>query len=438
MVLDKDQTGRDDIRNRLSLCGVLPICFRDKWVCLENIYHIRPSFAVLRSDCFDIASDFVNVAKAIRKNIPVIVLSKKREVEAFIHNNWLVNLFFLRYPADDQSFQDTISLLAATKQACDHPVLVAGSAERRKIMRELPLLGQAKDPVLIQGERGVGKRLMARAVHRCSAAKAAPIDFIDASQLSGQWIQKTCAWGDAATPDAASGRVRVIENIENLPLPLQSQLLSVMETFNGNGICERKANGFAPFVTLAGSDLESLAEKGAFRKDLYHRLSVLKVTVPALRGHSADIRALAEYFAARYGIRFNGGIFRLPDEIVESFTGYHWPGNVSELKRTVQDLLVTDKTSWSSLPPFMANAGMKRDGNPLHHCLIDTDEVHDFLEKNRGVSLKMAKNRYVIQVEKKFLKAALAQTNGNCKKAAGLLNISYKSMLNKVKEYQLV
>ena len=81
---------------------------------------------------------------------------------------------------------------------------------------------------------------------------------------------------------------------------------------------------------------------------------------------------------------------------------------------------------------------MRKRGKRSTDCFIDADEVHQFLEKNRDISLKQAKNRYVSQVEKKMMKAALAQTNGNCKKAAGLLNISYKSMLNKVKEYQLV
>jgi DNA-binding NtrC family response regulator len=438
VVLDTDQKGRDDIRIRLSHCGVLPICFKDKWICLENIHHIRPSFAVLRADSCENASGFVNVANAIKKNFPVVVLSKQKEVEEFIHKNWLANLFFLRYPADDKEFQGTMALLATAKEDHDHPVLVAGSPERRKLIQGLSLLGLSKDPVLIQGERGVGKRLMARAIHSCSAAKKAPIEFIDAQNMSARWIQKTSAWADAVNRDAGNDRVRVIENIESLPFLLQSQLLSLMERFSGNGIGEKNPRFSAPFITLAGSDLESLAASGEFRKDLYHRLSVFKVTVPVLRGHSADICAMAEYFAAQYSIRSNGGIFRLPDKVVEAFVDYDWPGNVPELKRTVQLLLATDKTNWAKTLPLLGKRGAKKPDNRTTAGFIDAEEVHSFLEKNREASLKQVKNRYVIQVEKKILKAALAQTNGNCKKASVLLNISYKSMLNKVKAYQLV
>jgi len=438
VVLDKDQTERDDIRNRLAHCGVLSICFQDEWICLENIHHIKPFFAVVRAESCERASRFVNVARAIRNNFPVIVLSNKSEVENYIHNNWLVNLFFLRYPANDKEFQGTIALLSTAKQDRDQPVLIAGSTDRRKLIQGLPLLGLSKEPLLIQGERGVGKRLMARAILSCSAAKHAPIDFIDARQLSGQWIRQSRARADATVRDTAGERVSVIENVEDLPFSLQSQLLSLMEGFNGNGIGGKKNHVSTPFITLAGRDLRLLSATGAFRKDLYHRLSVLTVTVPPLRGHSADICALAEFFAAQYGIRFNGGICRLPDEVLAAFVDYHWPDNVPELKGAIRQLLTTDKTNWAKIMPFQCNGDLNTTEKQRKNCLIDTDEVHHYLEKNRNFSLKQAKNRYVIQIEKKILKAALAQTNGNCKKAAGLLNISYKSMLNKAKAYQLV
>ena len=438
VVLDSDQTERDDIRNRLFHCGVLPICFKDEWICLENIHHIKPFFAVMRADSREHASRFVNVARAIKNNFPVIVLSNKSEVESYIHDNWLVNLFYLRYPADDKEFQGTIALLSAAKQDHDHPVLIAGSPDRRKLIQELPLLGLSKEPVLIQGEPGVGKRLMARAIHNCSAAKNGSIEFIDAEKLTGQWIQKTRVWPDFGAGDAVNDHFSVIENIENLPFSLQSQLLSVLEDFNANGIEGKKNHVSAPFITLAGRDLRSLAERGAFRQDLYHRLSVLTVTVPPLRGHSTDICALAEYFTAQYSIRFNGVICRLPDEVLKAFVGYHWPGNVSELKRAIRKVLAAGNSNWDHTPPLQAIGEGRERGRQSSHCLIDADEIHHFLEKNRDISLKQAKNRYVSQVEKKILKAALAQTNGNCKKAAGLLNISYKSMLNKAKEYRLV
>ena len=438
VVLDKDQTRRDFIRIRLFHCGVLPICFKDEWICLENIHHIRPSFAVLRTDSTELAFRFVNLAKAIKSNFPVIVLSNNSEVESFIRNNWLVNYYFLRYPAGVKEFQGTIAMLSAAKQDRDQPILIAGSSERKKLIQGLPLLGLSKEPVLIQGEPGVGKKLLAKAIHSSSPAKNAVLEFIDAKDISGQWIRETREQIDSVDPETGNPGVRVIENFEKLSFSLQSQLLLLMENFNGNGVDGKKSRVSTPFITLTASNLETMAQKGLFRKDLYHRLSVLKITVPPLRGHSSDIIAMAEYFAARYGIRYNGGISRLPDEILSVFVDHHWPGNVSELKRSIQQFMMTDKANWLNELPMHGNGGVKKRANRTPNCFIDTDDVHTYLENNWDISLKKAKSHYAIQVETIIIKAALAQTNGNCKRAAGLLDISYKSMLNKVKAYQLV
>jgi hypothetical protein len=123
VVLEKDPYRRDDLRVRLSNCGFLPICFDDEWICLENIYHVRPAFAVLRPDSREAVTRFISVAKAIRSALPVIVLSNKNEIESFFGNNWLANLFFLKYPTDEQELQGIIALIAETKQNLDRPVL---------------------------------------------------------------------------------------------------------------------------------------------------------------------------------------------------------------------------------------------------------------------------------------------------------------------------
>ena len=126
VVLDNDQARRDDIRNRLTHCGIVPICFQDEWSCLENIHYIRPAFAVCRPDSRETAIRFVNIAKAIRSTFPVIVLSNQVEIESFVRRNWLVDLIFLRYPAGDHEFQRAIALLSGMKPNVDRPVLIAG------------------------------------------------------------------------------------------------------------------------------------------------------------------------------------------------------------------------------------------------------------------------------------------------------------------------
>ncbi|BBO81358.1 hypothetical protein DSCO28_19240 [Desulfosarcina ovata subsp. sediminis] len=434
VVIEKSKAERDDIRMRLSHCGVLPICFEDEWVCLENIYCIKPSFAVFRSDSSESASRFVNAAKAIESGFPIIVLSNNHRIEAFVQNNWLENLFFLRYPANHQTFQATINRLANVKQDLSGPVLIAGSVERKKLIQELPLVSASQDPVLIQGESGVGKKLIAKDLHRLSGNPNSIFNLIDAGDVTGEWIRKTKVRIDSLSRDYEC--FYAIDNAEQLPFEFQAQLFLLLEDRAPGGIS--KTGAASRFITMVHRDISTMVDKGLFRKDLYHRLSVLKLTVPPLRRHMSDIRALAEYFTTQYSIRYQGAVCRLTDPVMDAFVNYPWPGNVSELKRVIKKLVLMDRVHWENMLPVLCNTDKGGNGGRPSVCGIDTDEVRQFLSTNWNLTLKQARSRFADKVERKIIKAALAETGGNCKKAAGLLRISYKSMLNKAKLYQLV
>ena len=441
-VLDRQQNQRDELRNRLLRCSVLPICFQDEWICLENIHHLRPDFALLRTDSYERTFRFVNIAKAIRSDFPILVLSKKNDVEGFVRNNWLANLRFLRYPAEDEEFQGAIGSLDKGKKNAA-PANSGGSIGRKKKADAgvCPYWGCLRKQFSFRGRNGVGKKCIAEAIHGFSVAKDDELEFIDAKDVSGKWIRETGKrlLGVRCSDGNGSSAVKIIENIENLPLPVQSQLLLLMESVNGDGMGNNKNVVSAPFITLAGGDLDASVQSGAFRKDLYHRLSVLKLTIPPLCGHDDDICAMAEHFAARYGIRSNGGICRLPDAVVANFTAYHWPGNIPELKQTVTQMVsAAQQGKCLEHASGPCNCSIKEQEKRGVGAWIDAEDIHRYLQKNADISLKKAKTRYAAKVEKKIMKAALAHTNGNCKKAAVLLNISYKSMLNKVKAYRLV
>ncbi len=437
VVLDNDQARRDDIRNRLTHCGVVPICFQDEWSCLESIHYIRPAFAVLRPDSREKAIRFVNIAKAIRSTFPVIVLSNQSKIEHFVRNSWLVDVIFLHYPADEIEFQSAIALLAELKPNVDRPVLIAGSLESQTRIERLPLFGGSTEPVLIQGEPGVGKRLIAKAIHSWGMDGKRELVFINARDISESWIREI---QQLVHVPAGGGKALfiVIENIENLSIGLQAQLLLLAEKPSGKQI-NNCARGAVRLITLAESDLEHSCREGRFRKDLYHRLSVLKITQPPLRNRRDDVPVLADFFASRYSIRNWGAIFRLPDEVRTILRNYDWPGNVSELKGAVKRSLATGTTHWTENLSAWVNDQRRRKKRPPGTSTMDVkDDVRRFLDNNRNLPLKKARQRFAMQVERRIIKVALSATRGNCKKAAALLNISYKSMLNKAKAYQLV
>ncbi|WP_054695864.1 sigma-54-dependent transcriptional regulator [Desulfosarcina cetonica] len=434
VVLEKNKADRDDIRTRLSNCGVLPICFQDKWVCLENIHCIKPSFAVLRSDSPGAVAGFVNGVMAIENGLPIIVLSSNDDAETFIQNNWQANLAVLSYPADNQAFQAAIDRFSQTWRNAGEPILIGGSVERRKLIQELPRLNTMQDPILIQGEVGVGKKLMARTIHRLSMNPGSTFSLVDATTLSGTWIQDTRNRINSSRAKQTSWYA--IDNIEKLPSDIQSQLLVLLDndSFHGNTPNGRTNR----FISMTTREMAPLIQSGSFRKDLYHRLSALKLIIPPLRGYASDIIAMAEYFATQYSIRQRGMICRLTEQVMDSFRNYHWPGNIAELKRSIKRLILTDSRHWKDLLPEPHNGEKHGCTETASVCGIDTNEIRQFLKCNWRVTLKQACAHYAERVEKSILKAALTQTHGNCKQAAGLLDISYKSMLNKAKAYRLV
>jgi DNA-binding NtrC family response regulator len=261
--------------------------------------------------------------------------------------------------------------------------------------------------------------------------------FINARDISGSWIRQTHERVHSPLGDGAKTLLAVIENIEHLSLDLQAQLLLLLEKPSGNGRIDGARQAFR-LITLAENDLEQFSREGRFRKDLYHRLSVLKMTLPPLRDRRDDVPVLADFFASQYSIRNRGAIVQLPDEVRTILRNYEWPGNVSELKGSIKRSLASGVTNWTEHLSAWCMAQMGSHRHPSSPWTIDVhDDVRLFLEKNRELPLKKAKQRYAMQVESRIMKAALSTTHGNCKKAAGLLNISYKSMLNKAKAYNL-
>jgi transcriptional regulator with PAS, ATPase and Fis domain len=163
------------------------------------------------------------------------------------------------------------------------------------------------------------------------------------------------------------------------------------------------------------------------------------MTLPPLRDRKDDVRVLADFFVSRYSIQYRGTIFRLPDEVRTMLRRYDWPGNVSELKGSIKQSLAPGVSDWPENLLTWCNTQMRTKTHPTGIPTGDVKyDVRRFLQNNPDLPLKIAKQRYAMQVESRIMKAVLSSTRGNCKKAAGLLSISYKSMLSKAKAYQLV
>jgi transcriptional regulator with PAS, ATPase and Fis domain len=282
--------------------------------------------------------------------------------------------------------------------------------------------------VLITGESGTGKELVARAVHvRSSRAGgpfvavhtgAIPRDLI-ASELFGH--EKGSFTGATERKEGkfelAEGGTIFLDEISTMDERTQINLLRVLENFTYTrvgGKKERVAN--VRVVAATNRNLEKMVEEGTFREDLFYRLNILQINLPAIRERREDVALLANEFLAHFAQQYKKPVESIPSESQRLLEGYHWPGNVRELRNVIEQavLLARGRTLDPELLPQM----IYRAGPPEEVIRIPL-----------GSTLRDA--------EKEIILRTLDSRDGNKKVTAEVLGISRRSLYNKLAEYKL-
>lgn len=310
--------------------------------------------------------------------------------------------------------------------------MLAKSAVMQGVFRTVAKIADFKTTVLIQGESGVGKELVARALHaRSSRSKhrfvavncgAIPENLLE-SELFGH---KRGAFTDANADrrglfEEADGGTLFLDEVGELPLPLQVKLLRVLqdETIRRLGD-SRDLKVDVRIVAATHRDLVGETKAGRFREDLYYRLNVLPIVLPPLRERRDDIPLLIDHFVARNNARLGTSIRGVDPESRRLLLEYAWPGNVRELENSIERAMVLaegDLLTAQDLPERIREA---RD--PIKMQLASGE-------------LSIKKTSRII--EEVLIRRALQKTKGNRTKAAQVLEISHRALLYKIKDYGL-
>src|SRR5438552_195415 len=224
------------------------------------------------------------------------------------------------------------------------PILVGQSPRIRNVLRMVEKLGRCRWPVLLLGETGTGKEVVARSIHNVSAL--GPFVTIDCSSLVGPLMEselfghvKGAFTGAVGTKtgliETANGGTAFFDEIGELPLDMQAKLLRVLQEkeFRPVGSLIQRRSDFR-VIAATNRDLAKEVEKGTFRRDLFYRLNVVNVKIAPLRDRKEDIPSLIAYFLARYGKSHS-----LTQETLEAMISYDWPGNVRELENCIQHMV---------------------------------------------------------------------------------------------------
>ncbi len=240
--------------------------------------------------------------------------------------------------------------------------IIGESAELKKVLQQLEIVAPTDSTVLIQGETGTGKELIARALHQLSSRKeqafvklncaAIPTGLLE-SELFGH--EKGAFTGAIAQKpgrfELANRGTIFLDEVGEIPVELQSKLLRVLQEqeFERLG-STRTMKVNARLITATNRDLASMVEAGQFRSDLYYRLNVFPITLPALRERPDDIPVLIRFFTQRYAQRMNKQIETIPTKVMDTLSRYHWPGNIRELENLIERAVILSQGSVLTLP----------------------------------------------------------------------------------------
>jgi DNA-binding NtrC family response regulator len=290
--------------------------------------------------------------------------------------------------------------------------------------------------VLLQGESGTGKDLVAKAIHYHSARAENPFVAINCAALPGTLIESELfgyekgAFTDAKARkeglfEQAEGGTLFLDEIGELELSLQAKLLRVLEECSFRRVGGLKDLPLDVRVIAASNrDLKTEGEAGRFRSDLYYRLSVIQIDIPPLRERGDDIRVLAEHYLSNFKGRLRKNIDSIAPEALATFRRYQWPGNVRELRNVIERAMILedgDEITAKYLPRGLAVES--REGSPTPSIAPD----HIRLPAD-GVSLE--------DVEMSLVRQALERSGGNQTKAAELLDISRDQLRYRMKKLE--
>jgi len=318
-------------------------------------------------------------------------------------------------------------------------IFIYTSDKMQRIKEIIDQIANTDVTVLIQGESGVGKEVVARSIHLNSFRKERPFVKVNCAALPPDLLESELfGYEKGAFTGAyrqkqgrfelANGGTIFLDEISEMSLSLQGKLLQVLQDREFSRLGGKKDIRVDVRVLAAtNKNIEEGIKNGRFREDLYYRLNVVNVTIPPLRERREEIPIFVEYFLDKFGKKYGRKVPPLSETTMKAFSEHHWVGNVRELENVIQRLVVlgNEEAIVEELTPVPKE-------DPI------TEKKKKLVPpKKTWPSLREVHQEAIKKAESEMILKALELTNWNRKKAADKLNISYKALLYKIKETSL-
>jgi len=304
--------------------------------------------------------------------------------------------------------------------------IIGTSPEIQLVRHVIARVAPTPTTVLIRGETGTGKELVARAVHKASDRADAPFVPINCTAIAAGLLDSELfghvkgSFTNAATDkkglfEEADGGTLFLDEIGDVSMELQAKLLRTLDSGEIRRVGEslsRKVD--VRLIAATNRDLEKAIEEKYFREDLFYRLNTFAISIPPLRDRKEDIPLLAEHLLAKAGARVNKQVHGISNRAMGIFRNYHWPGNVRELENVIERAVVL-------VPPMGIRILIEPEHLPKE--LWTTPQAGDLLRIEEGTDYRSLRERSVGEVEKKLLLHYLNEAGGNVSRASSLARI---------------
>ncbi|ACG58017.1 two component, sigma54 specific, transcriptional regulator, Fis family [Hydrogenobaculum sp. Y04AAS1] len=372
--------------------------------------------------------DFIDTIKELSPNSSIVMITGHGGIELAVQSIKKGAFDFLEKPLSIEKLLNVIE--KAHKEHIKNKLtniehsddIIGESIAIKKLKEEVKKVAKSNANIVIFGENGTGKELVAKNIHKLSYRKDKPFVDINCAAIPDELIESELfGYEKGAFTGAVSrkaGKLEIanegtifLDEIGDMSLKAQAKLLRAIETksFHRLGGLQ-KIDVDVRFICASNKDLKTLIEQGLFREDLYYRLAVITLEVPPLRERGQDIIILAEYFLDKFCQENKTKPKKLTEEAKEVLLEYHWPGNVRELKNLMERLsIIVEKDT------------------------IDADSLEIKVKNKESQDFKSAKQEF----EKQFILKKLAQHNYNIKQTAQAIGMDFTNLYRKIKAYNI-
>jgi two-component system, response regulator FlrC len=434
LVVEDDPSLREAIGDTLELAGRTYVAVDGGLAALKVLD--EKAFSIVISDVRMMPMDGITLLKEIRSrlpHLPVVLMTAYAEVDKAVDAMRSGACDFLLKPFAPQALLGHINKyeLAANR---DDSGVIAEDVASRDLFAMARRVAQTDATVLLTGESGVGKEVVARFIHRNSTRHDGPFVAINCAAIPDSLLEATlfgyekgaftgAQQAQAGKFEQAQDGTLLLDEVTEMPMGLQAKLLRVLQEREVERVGGKKPVALnIRIVATSNRDMAEAVAKGGFREDLYYRLNVFPVAIPALRQRPLDILPIARHFLIEHGARFGRVGMSFSSAAEHALTAYVWPGNVRELENAVQRALIM--APGSTIDPEHLSLSAQTSGK----LQPAASSVSGQEKKGDNINMKDMERDHILQT--------LAEVGGSRKMAIERLGISERTLRYKLQQYR--